>query len=155
MQTFLAISTLLISQISPIGSHSFILPLPNSIVVNPYRSPNTPYSSGHRGIDLSGNLAEPVFATNSGTVLFNGQVGFRKVLTISFGENKVTMEPVCSELEVGENVTQGSQIGTICQVDENYRWHCPNCLHLGLITPNGYLSAEYFLGTLPVSRLKP
>jgi hypothetical protein len=155
MTSFLAIAAILVSQLSPLEGSPFTLPLAYAEIVSQYVSPSSPYTSGHRGIDIAGNLAEIVFAPNDGTILFNGQVGFRNVLTLSFGENKVTMEPVCSNLAVGEKVTQGSEIGSICQIDQNYKWHCPNCLHLGLITPSGYLSPEYFLGTLPASRLKP
>ena len=131
-------------------------PISGSWVVNRYLAPQSEYSAGHRGIDLAGELDEPVYAPEAGEISFIGKVGYRNVLSLETRLGKITFEPVCSELPVGYPVIQGEAIGRLCQPDAEYLWHCQlSCLHLGLITETGYLSAERFIFGMSPSRLLP
>jgi murein DD-endopeptidase MepM/ murein hydrolase activator NlpD len=146
---------LFLSQIASPYPEAMIYPINTASVVNPYRAPETEYSPGHRGIDLQGNLDQEVLAPVSGAVSFAGQVGFRQLITIEFGDKKVSLEPVCSTLIEGDAVTQGQVIGTICQISPDYHWHCELCLHFGVSNQNGYLSPEMFINGMSPSRLLP
>ena len=151
----IAAISLVLSQISSPYPEAMIYPFTTAIVINDYRAPETEYSSGHRGIDLQGYLDQEVLAPVSGLVSFAGQVGFRELITIEFGDKKVSLEPVCSTLREGQTVTQGQLIGTLCQIATEYNWHCDFCLHFGVRNQQGYLSPELFINGMSPSRLLP
>jgi murein DD-endopeptidase MepM/ murein hydrolase activator NlpD len=137
------------------ASPLLVLPITGTIV-NQYESPLTPYSSGHRGIDIEAQINHEILSPATGTLSFVGKVGFRNLVTISFGDKKTSLEPVCSELPTGTTVTQGEVIGTLCQPDPNYQWHCPQtCLHFGIRNTDGYFSPLALIGGLAPSRLVP
>ncbi len=155
MKVILAIFTLALGQI---GSQELTwqAPIANTFIINQYRAPASEYSSGHRGIDLAGATADLVFAPESGEINFVGKVGYRNVLTLETAVGEITFEPVCSSLQVGSWVGRGEALGNICLPDAEYVWHCEDvCLHLGLKTQNGYLSAEKFIFGMIPSRLLP
>lgn len=151
---FFAAAIVLSQIVAPIPS-TIQSPLASMVIINPYISPETKYSAGHRGIDLQGYLGAEVLSPVSGAVSFVGQVGFRNLITINFADKKISLEPVCSNLLMGGQVSQGEVIGTICEVASEYHWHCTYCLHLGLRNQYGYLTPEMFLRDMPPSRLKP
>jgi len=154
MTSFLLIFALLGSQLgSP--QELWFFPIAQGQILRAYRAPETPYGAGHRGIDIRANLDEEVVSPTSGSISFNGKVGYRNLITINSSYGTLTMEPVCSDLPVGEMVQPGSPIGWVCSPDPEYAWHCELCLHLGLKTEDGYLSPELYLGGLQPSRLLP
>jgi murein DD-endopeptidase MepM/ murein hydrolase activator NlpD len=131
-------------------------PLSGLIIVNQYLAPLTPYSNGHRGIDIEAQPNEEILSPATGTISFVGKVGYRNLITISFDDKKTSLEPVCSELTEGTLVTQGEVIGTLCQPDPEYQWHCnQTCLHFGIRNTEGYFSPLALIGGLPPSRLVP
>ena len=126
-------------------------------VINQYLGPETPYSAGHRGIDLPAVLGTPVVSPATGTVSFVGQVGYRNLISIQFGaSNTASLEPVCSELTEGMTVTIGEPIGLLCEGTPEYQWHCAStCLHFGTRNERGYFSPLALIGGLAPSRLVP
>ena len=126
-------------------------------VINQYLGPETPYSAGHRGIDLPAELGTQIISPATGTISFVGQVGYRNLISIQFGaSNTASLEPVCSELTEGMSVTIGEPIGVLCDGTPEYQWHCPGyCLHFGSRNDRGYFSPLALIGGLPPSRLIP
>jgi hypothetical protein len=123
--------------------------------LNPYLSPMTEYGSGHRGIDLPADIGTEVLSPATGIVSFVGKVGYRNVISISFGNSlRASLEPVCSDLSVGLAVTSGEVIGMVCEPDAEYVWHCNStCLHFGTRTEEGYFSPLALIGGLGPSKL--
>src|SRR5207253_5350558 len=56
------------------GDGSWLWPLGDHRVTGTFDPPDTEYSAGHRGIDLPGQVGEPVRAVASGRVTFAGSV---------------------------------------------------------------------------------
>jgi len=128
-----------------------------SDLINQYQSPLTEYGAGHRGIDLPATMGSEVISPVSGEISFSGQVGYRDSISIKFaGTMWASLEPVCSDMAEGTLVSAGEPIGTVCQTNPNYQWHCEiTCIHFGTRTEDGYFSPLALIGGLPVSRLVP
>jgi murein DD-endopeptidase MepM/ murein hydrolase activator NlpD len=108
-------------------------------------------------VDYLVKEGQPVFAPASAEVAFAGKVVNRGVITLKHGASlRTTLEPVCSDLEVGERVLVGDRIGAVCNASE-YENHCKPriCLHFALRTDAGYLSPLVTIGGLAPSRLLP
>ena len=54
-------------------------------IVRGYDPPDSPYGSGHRGIDIAAEMGSVVLAPDAGVVTFAGKVGGRLFLTIDHG----------------------------------------------------------------------
>lgn len=132
--------------LSPLGS-----PLP---LLHRYIQPPHPYAAGHRGIDLESHPGDNVLAPVGGIVTFVGDVVDRKLLTLQVHENMlVTLEPMDSQLVMGEVVAPGESLGTV-----STGGHCLNtCLHLGVRIDEEYVNPlRFFSGKaklLPVGTL--
>ncbi len=128
------------------------------ILTRPYVAPATPYSSGHRGIDIGTRAAvgATVYAPASGVVSFAGVVVDRPVLSINHGSGLVSsFEPVTSHLVAGEQVHAGQVVGQLHAVAAGAA-HCRSpCLHFGVRHHGEYLSPLNFLGGIPHSVLLP
>ncbi|AYF98616.1 M23 family metallopeptidase [Protaetiibacter intestinalis] len=120
-------------------------------VVRPYLAPATPYSSGHRGIDIRAPEGAVVRAPADGVVHFAGWVVDRPVLSIDHGGGVLSSyEPVSTELREGDAVRRGQVIGTLVA------GHCATaCLHLGARIDGAYVSPLLFLGGQPRAVLLP
>ncbi len=118
-------------------------------IVRPFIAPATPYSAGHRGIDLA--ASGDVLAPADGVVHFSGLVVDQDVLSIEHpGDVLSSYEPVLSPLHAGDLVTRGEVIGTI------EPGHCAeSCLHFGVRIHGQYVSPLLFLGGVPHSVLLP
>jgi hypothetical protein len=142
------------------ASEPMVLPITGltaSDLINQYQSPLTEYGAGHRGVDLPATMGSEVISPVSGEISFSGQVGYRDSISIKFaGTMWASLEPVCSDMAEGTLVSAGEPIGTVCQTNPNYQWHCEiTCIHFGTRTENGYFSPLALIGGLPVSRLVP
>lgn len=139
------------------GSSPWIHPVIGAELVNDYRQSETPYSSGHRGVDYRVRLAQGVFAPNDGVVHFVGEVVDRPVITLDHGIILTSYEPVCSRKQRGEQVRKGDLIGEICEGDKSYVGHCQSssCLHFSMREDGEYLSPLWLIGELERSRLLP
>ena len=120
------------------------------VIMRPYLAPVTPYSRGHRGIDLAaagGILRAPA----DGVVSFVGFVVDRPVLSIRHPGGLISSyEPVTTLLGQGDSVMRGDPIGTI------EPGHCSlTCLHFGVRLDGDYISPLRYLGGVPPSVLLP
>jgi hypothetical protein len=104
---------------------------PKPAVVRGFEPPTSTYGTGHRGLDLLGRLAQPVYAALPGRVTFAGQIAGRGVVVVDHGATRTTYEPVVPEVRVGDEVAAGAQVGLLSAALS----HCwPRvCLHLGWI----------------------
>jgi murein DD-endopeptidase MepM/ murein hydrolase activator NlpD len=125
---------------------------PEPEVVRAFDPPDTPWGSGHRGVDLLGWEGQLVHAALPGTVAFAGMLAGRGVVVVSHGETRTTYEPVTATVAVGASVGQGAVLGTL----EGAASHCSPraCLHWGWLRGATYLDPLRLVGT-PAVRLLP
>jgi murein DD-endopeptidase MepM/ murein hydrolase activator NlpD len=123
---------------------------PPRAVVRPYIAPLTPYSSGHRGVDIRAP-AGTAFAPAAGVVHFAGVVVDRPVLSIRHANGVISSyEPLESTLTIGDAVARGDPIGTVLP------GHCVTvCLHVGVRVDGQYLSPMGYFGEIPRAVLLP
>ncbi|MGA9746106.1 MAG: M23 family metallopeptidase [Nocardioides sp.] len=121
-------------------------------VVAGFDAPSTRWGAGHRGVDLSGSLGQPVRAALPGTVSFAGRIAGRGVVVVDHGATRTTYEPVAATAALGQAVEAGERIGTL-QLGGS---HCfpAACLHWGLRAGDTYLDPLTLVGAGPV-RLLP
>ncbi|MFF3764850.1 peptidoglycan DD-metalloendopeptidase family protein [Streptomyces sp. NPDC001922] len=121
-------------------------------VVRGWAPPPSPYSAGHRGVDLAARPGGTVRAAAAGRVSFAGSVAGRPVLVIELDGTgspplRITYEPVRPTVRKGDRVTAGQPVGTL-----DGRSHCPaGCLHWGLRRGDRYLDP---LSLLPAWMLR-
>ena len=120
-------------------------------IVRPYLAPETPYSSGHRGIDIDAGSLADVLAPVDGVVHFSGVVVDRPVLSILHDGGLISSyEPVSSSLSRGDAVVRGQVVGEV------QAGHCSErCLHFGVRLHGEYVSPLNYLGVIPRAILLP
>jgi len=120
-------------------------------IIRPYVAPETPYSAGHRGIDIGAASSAEVRAPTAGIVHFTGVVVDRPVLSLLHPGGLITSyEPVISSLARGDQVQRGEIIG------ELQPGHCSAlCLHFGVRLDGQYVSPLNYLGAVPRAILLP
>lgn len=142
-----------------ISSNSWQVPFDSPHrLVRQYLQPASDYSSGHRGVDYEIEPGEPLFATADGEITVSRLIVNRGVLAIKHGSGMVSeIEPACSDLEVGSQVTKGQEIAWACPAEETYSQHCSEdtCIHFSLRREGKYLSPLALIGGLNPSRLLP
>ena len=121
-------------------------------VVHGFSPPPTPYTAGHRGVDLAGLAGTPVRAVLAGQVLFAGSIAGKGVVVVGHGETRTTYEPVTPLVRVGDRVERGSTIGVL-----RPGGHCMpgTCLHWGWLRGDTYLDPLELVGATGPVRLKP
>ncbi len=120
-------------------------------IARPFIAPATPYSSGHRGIDIRAPSPD-VFAPADGVVSFAGMVAGRPVLSIRHPGGLVSsFEPVSATLPAGAVVSRGQLVGTLLP------GHCAStlCVHFGVRLDGEYVSPLNYLGSVPRAILLP
>jgi murein DD-endopeptidase MepM/ murein hydrolase activator NlpD len=125
---------------------------PSPAVVRRFEPPPTPWSAGHRGVDLLARVGQPVLAAGAGVVSFSGVVAGIGVVSVSHPSGlRTTYEPVRARAPTGLVVRAGEQIGEV----DGTPGHCVplTCLHWGLVRDRGaemtYLDPLSFLGLRP------
>ncbi|QYH35767.1 M23 family metallopeptidase [Salinibacterium sp. M195] len=120
-------------------------------IIRPYLAPETPYSAGHRGIDIDSGSSSDVRAPSDGIVHFAGTVVDRPVLSIRHPGGFITSyEPVTTTLARGDVVVRGEVVGQL------QAGHCARpCLHLGVRLDGEYVSPLIYLGGIPRAILLP
>lgn len=123
---------------------------PPRAIVRPFVAPATPYSAGHRGVDIAAPDGV-VRAPASGVVRFAGVVVDRPVLSIDHGGGVISsFEPVVATVAAGDAVARGQPIGTVVA------GHCASaCVHVGVRVDGQYVSPMAFFGDIPRSILLP
>lgn len=107
-------------------------------VVRPFDPPPAPWLPGHRGVDLTASVGQPVLAASAGVVSFSGVVVNRGVVVVTHaGGIRTTYEPVDGGLVRGSRVRAGGVIGVL----GNQPSHCEptGCLHWGARRGEEYL----------------
>ncbi|MFZ4842043.1 murein hydrolase activator EnvC family protein [Mycetocola saprophilus] len=120
-------------------------PIPTPVnVIEEFRAPPNPWSSGRRGISLAAETGTTVLAPAEGRVSFVGVVVDRPVITIEHpGGLRTSYEPVDSTLANGDLVSPGSPIGTIASGGV-----CPQmCLHVGVRSGDEYVNPRRYFGS--------
>lgn len=119
-------------------------------IVREFVAPQTPYSAGHRGIDVAAP-AGTVYAPADGVVHFAGVVVDRPVLSIEQAGGVLTsFEPVVTALSEGDPVERGQVVGAVLP------GHCPSlCLHFGVRVDGEYVSPLLWLGGIERAILLP
>jgi murein DD-endopeptidase MepM/ murein hydrolase activator NlpD len=118
------------------GDGSWSWPVDDRRVSNQFDRPDTEYSAGHRGVDLSGRVGEPVRAVARGRVTFAGSVAGVGVVTVDHGRERSTYQPVEPGVKRGDTVSAGEVLGRLVARGS----HCAiACLHLGRLESESYL----------------
>jgi len=125
---------------------------PEPEVIATFDPPDSPYGSGHRGVDLLGRPGQTVHAALAGVVTYAAPLAGLGVVVVSHGATRTTYQPVTATVAVGDDVGIGAPIGTL-QVPGS---HCfPRaCLHWGWIEGERYLDPLRLVQAGPV-RLLP
>ncbi len=125
---------------------------PRPRVVDAFDPPSSPYSAGHRGVDLAGVSGQRVRAALPGTVTYAAPLAGRGVVVISHGATRTTYQPVTASVSIGDTVAAGDPIGRLDLPGS----HCSPraCLHWGWIEGEIYLDPLRLVGAGPV-RLLP
>ena len=144
------------------GLFNFALPAPKNWAepvpylmdkqVGNYVAPLSERGAGHRGLDVL-VVDEGIRAPQAGFVSFNDLVVDRRVVTIRSGDYRISFEPVCSDLAVGQAIDKGELVGYLCEGEAGYQKHCDGCLHLSVRVDRGYLNPMLFYGSLMPSRI--
>lgn len=73
------------------------------------------YNRKHKGVDLAGKLDQPIYAANSGVVMYKGDKfrGYGKIVMLEHGEGWTTLYSHLSKYNVenGQKVSAGQMIG--------------------------------------------
>ena len=126
-------------------------------VIRAFDPPNSPYGSGHRGIDIAGPAGTQIVAPEAGTVTFAGQVGGHLFLTLAHGGGVSSTYSWLSGLLVhaGDLVSRGQAIALSggCHPGD-----LVPCLHMGVKLGVEYVNPLDYLSGLDVGsfiRLAP
>ncbi len=126
-------------------------------VLEAFDPPDSPYGSGHRGIDIAAPVGANVVAPAGGTVTFSGYVGGRLFVTIDHGGGlESTASWLTSRLvRRGDTVVAGTPIAAT-------GWGHPDAvvphLHLGVRLDDVYVDPLSYLTPVDVTafiRLAP
>jgi len=120
-------------------------------VIQGFDPPDTPFGSGHRGIDIAVALGSPVHAPAAGRVTFAGPVGGRLFLTIDHGAG---LESTYSWLDAviarrGDTIARGQVIG---RSGTGHPGTLVPHLHLGVRLLDAYVDPLDYLGPIEVWR---
>ena len=121
---------------------------PEPPVVASFRAPPTPWSAGHRGVDLAAAVGQPVLAAGGGRVTFAGSVAGRGVVVVTHpGGVRTSYEPVARRRAVGAAVVRGDRLGVVAPT----RGHCAprTCLHWGVRVGSRYVDPLDLVGRGP------
>jgi murein DD-endopeptidase MepM/ murein hydrolase activator NlpD len=81
-------------------------------IIDGFAPPDSPFGSGHRGIDIAAGLGTEVLAPADGTVSFAGPVGGRRFVTIDHGDGLRSTVSFVEDLRVrtGDVVVAGQVV---------------------------------------------
>jgi murein DD-endopeptidase MepM/ murein hydrolase activator NlpD len=126
-------------------------------VTRAFEPPETPFGSGHRGIDIAVAAGTTVVAAEAGVVAFAGPVGGELFVTIDHGGGLTSTYSWLSAIVV----RRGDVVGAGAPIARSGFGHpgvTPPHLHLGVRLDDRYQDPMAYLGPLSVStfiRLAP
>jgi murein DD-endopeptidase MepM/ murein hydrolase activator NlpD len=114
-------------------------------VTRQYDPPETPFGSGHRGIDIAAPLGTPVRAAQGGTVAYSGLVAGALFVSIDHPDGVRTTYSWLSEVRarVGDRVDRGAIVGLTGSGHPGVE---PPHLHLGARYGGDYIDPMLLLG---------
>jgi murein DD-endopeptidase MepM/ murein hydrolase activator NlpD len=120
-------------------------------VIRAFDPPDTPFGSGHRGIDIAVSLGSPVRAADAGVVTFAGPVGGRLFLTIDHGAGLESRYSFLSALGArrGDVVSLGQ---VIARSGTGHAGDVVPNLHFGVLLDDVYVDPLDYLGPVEVWR---
>jgi len=123
-----------------LGANAYVFPV-NTRNLSGYN-----YSASHPGLDFAGRLGDPIYAADSGTVIYAGYslgakgapVGYGQYVVIDHGNGYQTLYAHASQLFVrcGQQVSRGAQIAAVGSVGRSTGPHLHFELRLGGIALN-------------------
>lgn len=119
---------------TPPDNRVWAWPVPRPTVIEAFNGPPSPWSPGHRGVDLAALAGDQITSVGPGTVAFVGQVAGIPVIAIDHPGTglRSTYQPVWPSVSVGQRVAAGEVIGHLAAIAS----HCSGpCLHLGVKRP--------------------
>lgn len=108
----------------------FLNPIRNGQVVSPYGMrlhPILGYDKMHMGLDIDGNLGDPMRASEAGVVVVaSEQGGYGNTIVIDHGNTLATLYGHMSELhvQVGDVVQRGQVVGLVGSTGQSTGPHC-------------------------------
>lgn len=139
-----------VSATDDLAQRGWVWPVDEVQLIRRYEAPAHAYGPGHRGVDLAADLS--VRAPAAGRVAFAGMVAGRPVVTIDHGDGLVTtLEPVTTELAVGDAVSRGSPVGAVATGGHTG----PGTVHFGVRLDGEYINPLRLLGGVPRAVLLP
>ena len=156
MRKALLTLTLLTLAVFPALAHAdaglvLAAPVPGALL-RPFDGGSSPYSAGHRGVDLAADEGAEVRSAAVGKIYFNGEVAGRPSVSVEHGNGlRTTYTPVVGSLPKGTQVNAGDVIGHLAgppHCDPRY------CLHWGLTDGTTYYDPMLYLKSPPI-RLLP
>lgn len=126
-------------------------------VIHAFEPPETPFGSGHRGIDIAVEVGTVVVAPEAGVVAFSGTVGGQLFVTLDHGGGLTSTYSWLSATLVrrGDAVPRG---GSIARTGSGHAGTSVPHLHFGVRLDGAYLDPMAFLEAPNVSafiRLAP
>jgi len=120
-------------------------------VIRAFDPPDSPFGSGHRGIDIAAAVDTPVHAAAAGTVTFAGPVGGRLFVTVDHGAGLESTYSFLSSISVrrGDLVSQGQ---AIARSGTGHAGDVVPDLHFGVKLSDVYVDPLEYLGPLEVWR---
>ncbi len=120
-------------------------------VIRRFDPPDSPFGSGHRGIDIAAPVATPVRAAAAGTVTFAGPVGGRLFVTVDHGAGLESTYSFLDSIAVrrGDVVSHGQ---TIARSGTGHAGDLVPILHFGVKLADTYVDPLGYLGPVEVWR---
>lgn len=127
---------------------------PRPAVVRGFDTPERPWLSGHRGVDIASAPSQELHSPAPGVVVFAGQVVDRPVVTVDHGNGlRSSFEPIETTLSSGDRVEAGQTIGRLWTGSTHCR--AGPCVHWGVRDGDDYVNPLKFLADTRPSILLP
>lgn len=127
--------------------NSLCLPLKNYEISSRFGYRNNPVTKKyelHKGLDLSANLGEPIYAVATGMVeTVKNSSSYGKCIIINHGNGLKTLYAHCSAIykAEGQSVLKGDTIAAVGNTGQSTRSH----LHLEVISNGEYINPEWVM----------
>ncbi len=120
-------------------------------VTRGFDPPDSPFGSGHRGIDIAAPVGTPVRAATAGTVTFAGPVGGRLFVTVDHGSGLESTYSFLDSIAVrrGDVVSPGQ---AIARSGTGHAGGNVPALHFGVKLADAYVDPLGYLGPVEVWR---
>jgi murein DD-endopeptidase MepM/ murein hydrolase activator NlpD len=120
-------------------------------VIRGFDPPDTPFGSGHRGIDIAVSVGTAIRAAEAGVVTFAGPVGGRLFLTIDHGAGLETRYSFLSAIAArrGDAVSMGQ---VVARSGTGHAGDLVPNLHFGVVLDDVYVDPLDYLGPVEVWR---